>query len=81
MKIEIVPVEVWPGMATHIEISGVMVSLSSGASCSYILLDDFDNALTSSSQAALTPAQYDLWGTDDDYFTGCILSNLNLTPA
>lgn len=81
MKIAIEPVEVWPGMATHIDIGGVTVSLNSSASCSYVLLDDFDNVLSPQSQVALTPAQYAQWGTDDSFFVSAILSNLNLTPA
>lgn len=81
MKIAIEPVEVWPSMATQIDIGGITVSLNSSASCSYVLLDDFDNPLTPQSQVAMTPEQYALWGSDDNYFVSTILANLNLTPA
>lgn len=81
MKVAIEPVEVWPTMATQIEISGIIVSLDNFAACSYVLLDDFDNPISQVAQAALTPAQYAQWGTDDSFFISAILSNLNLTPA
>jgi len=80
MKFTIVPVTIWPSQATQIEIHSVTLSLSGGASCGFTMLDSNDAPLLCS-QVALTPEQYDLWGTDDDYFTGCIFANLNLTPA
>ena len=80
MKFAIVPVTVWPNQASTIEIHSVSISLGAGASCGFSLLDSAGNSVLTS-QASLTPEQYEMWGSDDSYFTDCILINLNITLA
>lgn len=78
--IPITPVAIWPSTATQFLITAVNVVLSTSASCTYLLQDAAGKNLAGGS-AALTPAQYAAWGSDDNYFTTCILQNLGLTPV
>lgn len=80
LSISIVPVAVWPSTATQFVINNVSVVLNTSAACTYLLQDASGKNLMGGN-SALTDAQYAGWGSDDTYFTNCILTNLGLQRA
>tara|TARA_R110000868_G_scaffold374845_1_gene639310 strand:+ start:164 stop:406 length:243 start_codon:yes stop_codon:yes gene_type:complete len=78
MKVNIEPVDVFPGTATQMEISAVSVGLGQGACCTYSLLNELDTVLKSDT-AHLTAEQYEGWGNDDEYFVEAIAENIGIT--
>lgn len=77
-SIPITPVAVFPTQATTLQIQGVNVDLNNIASYNWALLDAAGNQLLSGN-GSLTSAQYNGWGTSDNYVINCILTNLGLT--
>ena len=78
--IPINPVSVWNSTATQIQITAITLELGTSSQCQYLLQDANHNALVAGF-SSLTPTQYNNWGSDDNYFINCILSNLGLTAV
>jgi hypothetical protein len=84
MKIDIKPYTVAIPFGKTFTATGVTIDVNSyalgvGAGANCVFSDDAGNSYSAS--ISLTKAQFDGWGTSDDYFANCILANAGAERA
>lgn len=80
MYLAIQSVNAYPNPGVAILVNDGHIHLNRNADFQWQLVDSGNAGVSVPARAALTPAQYSGWGTDDAYAARCVATNLGFTP-